>query len=296
MTAEEALSAAHLTEWNVRKAPLTALTEDGVLEVPNGFATVRTNPISGSTEVLGMVGGSYTPIQNEEHADLLNALIDESSARFETAGALRNGRDVFLSMKFPETMLIGGQDAVDIYLTALNSHDGTSSFRFLLTPIRVVCANTQAAAIAQAKSEFRIRHTPNASSAIIEARAALGMTHKYLEGFQQEANRMIDTAITDQKFRDILNREFGTLEAITERQKTNRAARVDEVFEIYQTASTCSDVKGTRWGAYQAVTQWLDHQMPTLRAVDTSTARATRTVLSLPLRQSKERVFEALVG
>lgn len=163
-TAGEAMQYAYLGGWDVHKVALMTepvITADDVttLEVPGAYSTVRTNPKTGTKDVLGVVGEAYTPIQNEAHADLLNALVDQSGAHFETAGALRGGRQVFITMKAPNTMQIGGRDAVDLYLVALNSHDGTSSFRLLVSPVRVVCANTQAAAIAAAKSSYKIRHT-----------------------------------------------------------------------------------------------------------------------------------------
>ena len=96
----------------VRKIGLTAteVTDDGVtsLEVPDRFATVRTNPVTQATEYLGTVGSFYTPIQNEEHAELLNRLVDDSGAHFDTAGSLRGGRETFMTMKLPDTMLVGG--------------------------------------------------------------------------------------------------------------------------------------------------------------------------------------------
>ena len=66
-------------------------------------------------------------------------------------------------------------------------NDGSSAFRFLLTPIRIVCANTQAAAIACAKASFAIRHTGGARGAINEARTALGLSWRYMEAFETEA-------------------------------------------------------------------------------------------------------------
>jgi len=79
----------HLGGWNVRKAPLTAtvLTDDGVttLDAP-GFATVRDNPFTGRPEALGVVGAGYQRLQNEDHAEFLNHLSDQSGAIFDTAG------------------------------------------------------------------------------------------------------------------------------------------------------------------------------------------------------------------
>src|SRR5919206_826472 len=123
--AAAAMSHAKLGGWQVRKEHLqaVAMTSDGVstLQVPGKYATVRTNPVTGAPEVLGVVGESYTPIQNEEHCDLLDTLVDESGAHFETAGSLRGGRQVFLSMKLPETRTVGGVDPISTYLAALNS-------------------------------------------------------------------------------------------------------------------------------------------------------------------------------
>lgn len=140
MTAEEALSAAHLSGWSVHKRRLVAPLEpvitddDGVttlapLPVADHFATVRTNPITGNFDVLGVVGSKYEPVQNEETCALLNVLTDESGAVFETAGALRGGREVFVTMKLPQSMTFDGKDGskdrTDFYLAALNSHDGS---------------------------------------------------------------------------------------------------------------------------------------------------------------------------
>lgn len=181
MTAREALEAAHMAGWNVRKMPLqvpqepviddTGVTTPAPLVVPDFYATVRTNPINGRLDVLGVVGSKYEPLQNEASCDLLDALVDQSGgAHFETAGALRGGRETFVTMKLPSSMVFDGKDGskdrTDFYLAALNSHDGSAAFRFLLSPIRIVCANTQSAAIRSAKSSFSIRHTGGARASI----------------------------------------------------------------------------------------------------------------------------------
>ena len=91
-TAEQAMTLGHLGGWDVRKVPLSAsdITADGVtqMDVP-GFATVRTNPITGALDVLGVVGNKYEPMQNEASCDLLDALTGESDrCRFSSLTAL----------------------------------------------------------------------------------------------------------------------------------------------------------------------------------------------------------------
>ena len=111
---------------------------------------------------------------------------------------------MFLSMKLPTTMQIGGIDPVDLYLVALNSHDGTSAFRLLVSPVRVVCANTQALAIRRAQASFSIRHTSGAKGNIAQARQALGLTFRYVEAFEAEAEKLIAQEMTDAQFQAII--------------------------------------------------------------------------------------------
>jgi hypothetical protein len=96
MTAHEALDAAHLSGWNVRKMALQIprepiITENGVttptpIEVPDQFATVRTNPIHGGIDYLGVVGSKYEPVQNEASCTLLDALTEEGGRSMRQPG------------------------------------------------------------------------------------------------------------------------------------------------------------------------------------------------------------------
>jgi phage/plasmid-like protein (TIGR03299 family) len=298
--AAAAMAHAKLAGWNVRKQPLTTtpiITADGVttLDVPEQFATIRTNPVTGRPDVLGVVGSGYTPIQNEEHVDLLDALVDESGAHFETAGSLRGGRGVFITMKMPTTMQIGGIDPVDLYLVALNSHDGTSAFRLLVSPVRVVCANTQAAALRTARASFSIRHTSGARGQIAQAREALGLTFTYAEAFEAEAQTMIAQQITDEQFRELVA-QLWTGEEKSERAKTIATKRRREVTHLWRHSPTMTEIRGTKWAAYQAVTEYTDHVAPVSDKRDQAGARAARTVSSATIAQLKTRAFELITA
>ncbi len=299
-TAAECMDHAFLGGWDVRKEPLTTtvVTAEGValLDVPDAYATVRTHPKTGLPDVLGVVGNGYRPIQNEAHADLLNTLVDQSGAHFETAGSLRGGKQVFITMKAPTTMLIGGRDAVDLYLVALNSHDGSSAFRLLVSPVRVVCANTQAAAIAGAKSSYKIRHTSGAAGYVAEARQALGLTFKYAEAFQAKADAMISEQITRQEFDALIGAVWASDAADTgsKRAKTIKANRDGELRRLMWRADTNEAIRGTRWAAYQSVTEYLDHTAPVSAKSGQADARAERAICSTTVEAVKVRAFDLL--
>jgi phage/plasmid-like protein (TIGR03299 family) len=171
LTAEDALTQAHLN-WEVRKSeqPVSTIvpvfnsdTETTKIEYSDKFMTYRYHPKNKKAEALGVVGSRYTPVQNSEAFAFLNDLSDESGAVFETAGSIDNGKKVFMSMKMPNDMLIGGVDKIDTYLLAWNTHDGSSSFTVAVTPIRVVCQNTLTMAIKKAENSFSLRQIGRAS-------------------------------------------------------------------------------------------------------------------------------------
>jgi phage/plasmid-like protein (TIGR03299 family) len=300
--AAQAMEHAKLGGWNVRKEALqtvAVIDDHGVspsLPVPDQFATVRTNPVTGGTDVLGVVGAGYLPIQNEAHAALLDSVVDESGAHFETAGSLRGGRSVFLSMKLPNTMQVGGIDPVDLYLIALNSHDGTSAFRLMVAPVRVVCANTQALAVRRAQSTFSIRHTSGAHGHIAQAREALGLTFKFAEAFQAEADRMIAQSITDDQFMGIVGKLWDAPASTSARSRTISENRTGTLRQLFRASDTNEAIRGTRWAAYQAVTEYTDHFAPISDKGNPTLARAERVAASGSVTALKTKAFELIAA
>lgn len=296
-TASEAMTHARLGGWNVRKEALQAvtLTDDGVstLEVPGKYATVRTHPGTGAPDVLGVVGEAYRPIQNEDHCDLLDALVDESGAHFETAGSLKGGRQVFITMKLPDSIRVGGVDQVDTYIAALNSHDGSTAFRLLITPVRVVCANTQAAALRSAKACFSIQHSAGAKGQIQAARDALGLTFAYMTHFQDAAERMLNETISAGEFDTVIGRLWPVEPAATRRAEANVAKRDLTLRQLMTDAPTNAVIRGSRWAAYQSITEYLDHHAPVDGKRDAATVRAER-VVSGTVTELKTRAFGLL--
>lgn len=268
LTAQDALKMAYLdTEVKVSAEPVEShvLCEDGVhrIHLDDKFLTYRTHPKTGKVEALGVVGTRYVPIQNEEAFDFLNYITDESGAVFETAGSLKNGRQVFMTMKFPKSMeLAGGQDVVDYYLVASNSHDGSKSFTVAITPIRVVCANTLALGLDSAVSKIALKHTSGAKNKIQQARQTLGMVWKYQEAFEAEVQKLVAQPFTDKQFVQFTQKLIVPRKAEpTERQQ----AKVEEVQAALMglwNAPTQQNVAGTKWAAWNAAVEYADWLSP----------------------------------
>jgi phage/plasmid-like protein (TIGR03299 family) len=288
LTAEDALKTAQL-DWQVIKSddpvstmvPMfgdTAMEQGSMEEIvyADKFMTYRYHPKTKKAQALGVVGNRYTPVQNLQAFSFLNAVADESGAVFETAGSIDNGKKVFMTMKMPEQLQIGGVDAVDLYLMAWNTHDGTSSFNVLVTPIRVVCQNTLTAAIGQAKSTFTLRHTPKVDSKIQAARETLQLTWKYTESFEALANNLLGQKMTDKEFYSLVENVFPIDDPESPRAVTMAETARGTLNGLWK-APTQANISGTKWAAYNAFTEYSDWAKP-VRDKNPDTARAIRIV------------------
>ena len=258
VTTSEMLSLAHLAGWNVRVEEL---------DLPGRshreyFATVRTNPFDGDNDVLGVVGERYKVLQNEELFQFGDNLLD--GGQWETAGSIKNGTVVFGSLALDrETNLdpTGRGDKINNYLLVHTSHDGSLAIQASVTPVRVVCQNTLNMAVGRngkgAKQSFRIRHTQTLQGKVAAAREALGMANTYLDEFDKIANEMISKEISDKTFFDIITAVYAKPEEDVKGALTKWETKIDTLNDIYF-GETCENIKGTAWGAYNALTERLD--------------------------------------
>jgi phage/plasmid-like protein (TIGR03299 family) len=294
MSADEIMTKAFLGGWKVRKIPVVGLdVVDGVeqrIACDDKVMTVRRNIVTGAVEYLGIVGEDYGVVQNEQCAEILDRLVDQiGGAHFETAGSLRRGRSVFVTMKLPGTMRIAGVDDLDLYLCATTSHDGTASLRVDATPVRIVCANTQRAAFDRSRGSYQFRHTSNVNSQIAQAREAIGLTWKYMEAFQTAAERMINAALPAVEFDRVIGTLWPLPDDAGERTRANHKQRAATLRYLIRDADTQAAIRGTRWGGYQAITEYLDHFQPAKDAA----ARANRAVAG-DAPELKVRAFDLL--
>lgn len=239
-------------DWEVGLVPVEY--KDAVVE--GKFFTVRI----GDDKVLGVVGKSYRPVQNREGFRLLNDLVDSDDVEIETAISLRGGKTVAIVARRPENILIAGEDVVP-YLIFTNSHDGTGSVTMLTSPVRVVCQNTLNVAVRGAKSVYRVRHTSSATSRINEAREALQLSFSYSDSLAVMGEQLVSTKITDREFERFLKGLVPAPKPDGKNVRTvnNRERTRDGIREVYRKEDNLNDIRGTAWGALNAVAEYEDH-------------------------------------
>lgn len=322
LTAEQVLDEANLRGWDVRKIQnliaLDQLTENGVttetVAVPGQFTVVRNNPFTGKAEALGArtetvtvndvdeirivapgasVGTIYTPFQNEQAVDFMAAVTDTySDAQYETAGSIRGGSQVFVSMLL-KGFMVGGVDALNLYLIYLLNHT-TGANKCFASHIRPVCANTVDAA--QEAARFTFRHSASLEQRHQEARDALRLTFGYSEAFQAAADAMIGEKIELDGFQKVVEKIWPAVaEEASEQAKKAMVARNYQLKQLFLFSDTQEEVRGTHWAAYNAIVEYMDHVAPSGGRENVpgekAEARALRTIGGV---KEKEQAFALL--
>lgn len=194
LTSKEALIASGLN-WKVEQKEI--FTEDGVT-VQGYYANVRNTDY----KVLGVVTNRYQIVQNSEAFAFTDSLI-ENGVKYETAGALKDGKKTWILARLPETYRMV-DDKVVPYIVFSNSHDGAGAIKVAMTPVRVVCQNTLNLALNTASRIWSTNHTGDIDSKMDDAKMTLFMAKSYMSELTKEAKRLNARKVLDDEVEEYI--------------------------------------------------------------------------------------------
>ena len=255
-TAEQAISAAGL-DWNVVTEPVYVQGK----EVPNKVAVVRED----TGLVMGIFGDGYQVAQNRGCFGMMDELVMTDEAVYHTAGSIHGGKRIWMLAKLPDDIKVIPGDTIQPYILLTNSHDGSSALRIVLTPIRVVCANTLTVALrAKEGTGFYGKHTRNLLTRAGEARELLGVAKAYFDHFGQQVDELVNTRMTVLEVERYLQElyEFKQDKTYAEQDHRVRSAYEGTLEQLGHPTNTIGGMSGTKWAAYNAVTRYIDHERP----------------------------------
>lgn len=288
----EAMLAAAKMNWTVALEAI--FLADGA-DVPAARAVVRQD----TRAILGVVSAQYAPIQNTQAGEIVDALVTGGGAHVDVAGVLDAGERCWMLTKIPGEFEVTRDDVVEPYFLLAWGHDGKHGVAGKLTPIRVVCANTLAAAgLGDGRkwsdnSDIYLRHKGAPVLQIEEARRALGLaakaTAETADAFRALAARRMTGAETTQYIADVFpfpkvagaEAEADESRAIIaemllrgdqDKAEDTARRRVEEtraiVAELIETGRghDLPGVQGSAWGAYNAAVEYVDHVYPITKA------------------------------
>jgi len=251
-------------DWEVLERDLYWADNDpdsGYAEVNTHKALVR----STDDKLLGVVGVKYQPLQNVEAFEFFNTVLESGQAEIEAAGSLRGGKRIWVLAKLKgATADVVKGDPVEAYLLLYNAHDGSLAVGIMFTNVRVVCANTLRAAMWDAEkgrvSNLKIRHTSGLHDSLDAVQKAINcakQTFEFsLEAYQELAKKKLPIDGLKDYVREVLD-------VPDDEEKMPRAW--EKIVELHEAGAGTyiKGVRGTYWGAYNAMTEWLAYERGT---------------------------------
>ncbi len=210
---------------------------------------------------LGVVGPRWTPLQNREAFAVFEPLIDSGELSLHTAGSLFGGRRVWALCQSNMRADVAPNDEVRNYALLSNSHDGTLAVHLGWTPIRVVCANTEALARRDGRSSLiKVRHSTNVVANVNALRAVMDAAN---ESWSLTVEQYLDLrrrAISPADLRKYLKRclRITLSDADLPTRSKNTLNRIEGYFETGP-GNAAPGVAGTWWAAYNAMTEYYSH-------------------------------------
>jgi phage/plasmid-like protein (TIGR03299 family) len=231
------------------------------------------------SDVLGMVGTRYCPLQNTDAFRWFDPLCADGSVELESAGSVKGGRHVWILARIATKPLQVGRKPEDVatpYLLLSNSHDGSRAVTVAFTPIRVVCWNTLSAANRQADkrgaSSRKVRHTQAAANTLAGVRETISLEAR---NFEAKALLWRELAKTDvaRPYSQELARQvsrfarivFGSPATVAKHKAEGTLAELPEVraeshlWELVHKGPGADSAGVSPFGLYMAATHYSDH-------------------------------------
>lgn len=272
-------------DWHVEQKKIR--TDDG--SVIEGFwANVR----DVDQKVLGVVSDRYQVVQNEEAFAFTDELLGEG-VRYETAGSLQDDRRTFILARLPQKFIIAG-DEIMPYFVIMNSHDGSSSIKAAMTPVRVVCQNTLNLAFATAKRTWTTKHTSNIMDRIDDARLTLEFAERYMREMGKGVQELLQKKLTDKKAAEYMTEFFPVTEDMSKAQKKNNLILLNDLKARYFDAPDLQDVGKNGYRFVNAVSDFATHTEPVRRTKNHRENLFLKTVSGNPMIDRAYKMMQAV--
>lgn len=243
---EEALKISGL-DYTVEKVPV--FLEDGT-PIPGAFCTKK----EGTNDTFGVVGSQFEIIQNQEALSFVDNLVSEGLT-FVKAG--ENPKMLYLIGKLPSIEVLG--DEVTPYLIFQNSHNGSTTLKATIAPLRIVCQNQFNLTFRKAVNKISLRHTKSIKGRLHTAQQVLLQNTEYLSEFQKQALGLAQEKISKKQVDTLLDGIFEIKPEFNPTQVRRMEEKRDRFLSAYQ-ADDNQNFLGTKWGLINAYTDFVTHK------------------------------------
>lgn len=201
----------------------------------------------------------YKIIQNCEALSCLDEVVGSGLAKYSGARSFKGGAVNFIRAEVPELNDVIAGDEIKAYIYAIASHDGSITNRIFAHQQRLICQNL----ITHGKvaSMFCFKHTANYR---VRVKEAMDVFAKYRilfkaqkESFEAMAREQMSKLELDGFLNKLLNiddKEENSMRVLNQKR---------ELEYLFVHGKGHEKIAGSRWAAYNAVTQYIDHERAT---------------------------------
>lgn len=247
-----------ISETPVRFIAKETVPKGTILEFPDQKVLYR----SDTQAALSVVSSRYKVVQPGAILEFYRDLTQASDFELETAGCLRGGRKIWALAKTGKETQLKGNDVVQGYLLLATSCDGTLATTATHTSIRVVCANTLAVALDDAKGAIKVPHRTTFEPALVKSQ--LGIAVSQWQEFMYRMKHLSERKVSDQDAEKFLLKLMDLPQgAASPTERLTHARGIKKMHDLFRGEGKGADLasaKGTAWGILNAVTQHVDHE------------------------------------
>ena len=263
LTPLQMLEAADLN-WTVSKRPSYTIatpdwTEDvELIQAEDTYHIVRDS----DNTILSHCGKNYVPFQNERVFEFFKRFTEAGQMTMETAGSLRNGKEIWGLAKISDDFELVGGDEIKGYLLINQPHVAGKSMTLKLTPIRVVCNNTLTLSLGDknansVKVGHRVQFNPE------QVKTALGIASEKLNTYKEMAEFLGSKRFTADSLIEYYNTVFPRT---ADKKVQGKGLSIDTLSRNARLAYDAIDfqpgagfAQGSWWQAFNSVTFVTDH-------------------------------------
>ena len=164
--------------------------------------------------------------------------------------------------RMPEPMEIVRGDKCWNYLLLSNTHNGEGSVTVKFTSERVVCQNTLMLALKDGQKAYRVRHSNMMQFRLSELREFLAITQEVFMRAATLFKRLAEVEMTEERLLQYLDAVFP--KTPSQKKEGKEPPKWTHIRELLKTVPDLQwpGVKGTLWGAYNAITRFEDYKEP----------------------------------
>lgn len=231
--------------WTVEKLPLFS----GTGLKTESFGIFRND----NESWLGTVGNRYEPMQNHTLAETIIKASEGVGITTDRGGILHTGKHIYFQAQLPDEFI--GKSPIKRLITALNSHDGSTSIGFGSSNTVVVCENTFYKAFGELQ---KFRHTISAEKRIEIAMEDMRITMEREGLLMQQFKQMADMEMKDEIVERVINKIFAIKaddksDDLSSRKKNQVIAFGNAVRKSIQ------EQGNTVWALFNGVTRYTNH-------------------------------------